>query len=82
VEREKPHPEPYRRAAALLDVAPEACVVFEDSPSGVRAGKAAGCRVLAVPTEHILDPSTVTEPADAAFSSLLEAFHADAWQLP
>ena len=31
----KPHPEPYRAGAALLGLAPEDCLVFEDSPSGV-----------------------------------------------
>jgi sugar-phosphatase len=48
VERGKPDPEPYRRGAELLGFRPEECVVVEDAPSGVMAGKAAGCRVLAV----------------------------------
>jgi sugar-phosphatase len=48
VERGKPDPEPYRRGAELLGFRPEECVVVEDAPSGVGAGKAAGCRVLAV----------------------------------
>ncbi|MGB7265741.1 MAG: HAD family hydrolase [Terracidiphilus sp.] len=43
----KPHPEPFLAGAALLDVAPQDCVVFEDSPSGVKAGRAAGCTVVA-----------------------------------
>jgi HAD superfamily hydrolase (TIGR01509 family) len=45
----KPHPEPYLRAAHLLGVEPAACVVVEDSPTGARAGVAAGMRVLAWP---------------------------------
>ena len=45
----KPHPEPYLTAAAALDVHPHACVVLEDSPSGVASGEAAGCAVVAVP---------------------------------
>ena len=48
----KPHPEPYRRGAAALGVAAEQCLVIEDAPAGVAAGKAAGCRVLAVETTH------------------------------
>jgi HAD superfamily hydrolase (TIGR01509 family) len=45
----KPNPEPYLRAAHLLGVEPAACVVVEDSPTGARAGVAAGMRVLAWP---------------------------------
>jgi mannitol-1-/sugar-/sorbitol-6-phosphatase len=52
VERGKPDPEPYRRGAELLGFRPEECVVVEDAPSGVEAGKAAGCRVLAVLGTH------------------------------
>ncbi|MEY4744810.1 MAG: hypothetical protein RL272_755 [Candidatus Parcubacteria bacterium] len=48
----KPDPAPYRLAAALLDVAPSRCVAFEDSPSGVRSARAAGCAVFAVPHAH------------------------------
>jgi sugar-phosphatase len=48
VERGKPDPEPYRKGAELLGFLPEECVVVEDAPSGVGAGKAAGCRVMAV----------------------------------
>jgi sugar-phosphatase len=52
VERGKPDPEPYRRGAGLLGFGPPECVVVEDAPSGVGAGKAAGCRVLAVLGTH------------------------------
>jgi len=45
----KPHPEPYRKAAALLGVKPANCLAFEDSPTGVRSAVAAGCRTIAVP---------------------------------
>jgi sugar-phosphatase len=44
----KPDPEPYLRGAEVLGVKAEDCVVFEDAPSGVRAGVAAGCRVVGV----------------------------------
>ncbi|WP_432563452.1 HAD family hydrolase [Kineococcus sp. SYSU DK003] len=49
VERGKPAPDPYLRAASLLGVDPADCVVLEDSPTGVASGEAAGCRVLACP---------------------------------
>lgn len=48
----KPDPEPYRRGAELLGLHPGQCIVVEDAPSGVSAGLAAGCRVLAVLGTH------------------------------
>jgi len=42
VRRGKPHPDLFLKAAATLGVAPSDCVVIEDSPTGVIAGKAAG----------------------------------------
>lgn len=50
VHRGKPDPEPYQKGAALLQLLPADCVVIEDAPSGTRAAKAAGARVLAVRT--------------------------------
>ncbi|GAB3470364.1 HAD family hydrolase [Kineococcus endophyticus] len=49
VERGKPAPDPYLRAAELLGVDPADCVVVEDSPTGVASGEAAGAHVLACP---------------------------------
>jgi sugar-phosphatase len=46
----KPDPEPYIKGAALLGVPASKCVVFEDAPAGIRAGKAAGALVIALPT--------------------------------
>jgi sugar-phosphatase len=48
----KPHPAPYFAGAALLGFAPEECVVFEDSASGVAAGCAAGCIVVGTTFSH------------------------------
>ena len=48
----KPDPACYRLAAQRLDLDPRACVVVEDAPSGVAAGKAAGMTVIAVTTTH------------------------------
>jgi sugar-phosphatase len=52
VTRGKPHPEPFLTGAALLGVAPRECVVFEDSSSGAKAGRAAGCTVVATTFSH------------------------------
>jgi sugar-phosphatase len=52
VKKGKPDPEPYRRGAELLKARPEDCLVVEDAPSGVRAGVAAGCRVVGVLGTH------------------------------
>lgn|SRR5882762_2965330 len=46
----KPHPEPYLKAASALGYPASDCVVVEDVPAGIRAGKAAGARVIAFPT--------------------------------
>ncbi|HEY5834783.1 HAD family hydrolase [Streptomyces sp.] len=50
VTRTKPHPEPYLTAAARLGADPAACVVVEDTPTGVASAEAAGCQVIAVPS--------------------------------
>lgn len=46
----KPHPEPYQKAASALGFPPTECVVMEDAPAGIRAGTAAGAKVIAVTT--------------------------------
>jgi mannitol-1-/sugar-/sorbitol-6-phosphatase len=46
----KPHPEPYQKAASILGLSASDCIVVEDAPAGVRAGKAAGARVIGFPT--------------------------------
>src|SRR5689334_7305466 len=48
VARGKPAPDPYLTPARKLGVAPGRCVVIEDAPAGVAAGRAAGARVIAV----------------------------------
>ncbi|MGV9773706.1 HAD family hydrolase [Streptosporangium sp. NPDC003464] len=47
--RGKPSPDPYLKAAAALGADPAECVAVEDSPAGLTAARAAGCRVVAVP---------------------------------
>jgi sugar-phosphatase len=46
----KPHPDPYLKGASVLGLPPEECVVVEDVPAGIRAGKAAGAKVIAFTT--------------------------------
>lgn len=48
IARGKPDPEVFLRAAHKLGLPPERCVVVEDAPAGVTAGKAAGCAVIAL----------------------------------
>ncbi|WP_298885223.1 HAD-IA family hydrolase [uncultured Serinicoccus sp.] len=50
VERGKPDPAPYREAAARLGVDPACCLVVEDSPAGLRSGRAAGAATLGLLT--------------------------------
>ena len=45
----KPDPEPFLLAAAKLGVAPEACLVFEDTDMGIQAAKAAGMASVKIP---------------------------------
>ena len=50
VENTKPYPEPYLKGARLLALNPEECVVIENAPLGVEAGKSAGMFVIGVTT--------------------------------
>jgi len=50
--RGKPFPDPFILAAENLGYDPANCVVFEDSPSGIKAGVASGATVIAVCTSH------------------------------
>ena len=53
VERPKPAPDIYLRAAELLGIPIERCIVFEDSPAGVTAARAAGGKVVGVQTHPV-----------------------------
>lgn len=66
----KPSPEGYLAAAARLGVEPGRCVVVEDSPAGVAAGRAAGCVVHAVATTHSVGE---LGGADLCFGTLVQA---------
>jgi beta-phosphoglucomutase-like phosphatase (HAD superfamily) len=71
VPRVKPAPDLFLLAALRLGVAPEACLVFEDSRNGILAARAAGMRCVAVPNE-------VTRPLDLGDPDLVLASAADA----
>ena len=63
VKNGKPDPEPYLKGAALLGVPAPECLVLEDAPAGIRAGKAAGALVVAFRTTAT-DPELETAGAD------------------
>jgi sugar-phosphatase len=50
IQQGKPHPEPYLKGASVLGFSAEECIVLEDVPAGVRAGKSARARVIAFTT--------------------------------
>lgn len=52
VEVSKPDPETFTKAARILGVSPEACIVFEDAPKGVEAALNAGMRSVVLTTMH------------------------------
>jgi HAD superfamily hydrolase (TIGR01509 family) len=60
VDEPKPRPEPYLRAAGLLGVDPTRSIAIEDSPTGILAAEAAGCVVIAVPSEVEITPAPTT----------------------
>jgi HAD superfamily hydrolase (TIGR01509 family) len=64
VERPKPFPDIYLKCAELLKTDPGHCVVFEDSPTGIEAGRAAGMRLVAVETTPTRFPAVDLEVAD------------------
>lgn len=53
VERGKPAPDPFLEAARRLGVNPEDCLVFEDSPTGIEAARAAGMQYVFVPSAGV-----------------------------
>ncbi|MCQ9427420.1 HAD-IA family hydrolase [Pseudomonas sp. LJDD11] len=75
----KPAPDIFLRAAERLGVAPGDCLVFEDSPFGVTAAKAAGMLAVAIPDPNM--PTDRYHHADLVLGSLSEAPLAQ-WGLP
>lgn len=75
----KPAPDIFLTAARRLGVAPEHCLVFEDSPFGVTAAKAAGMTAIAIPDPAMADSKFAH--ADGILRSL-KGFHPAACGLP
>ena len=48
----KPNPEVFLKAASLLQVKPEQCIVFEDAPKGVESAYNAGMKAIVITTMH------------------------------
>lgn len=64
VAHKKPHPEPYLKAMAYLDVDPANTIVIDDSPTGIAAGVASGAYVLG------FEGSEVVQDTSAAYERL------------
>lgn len=67
----KPSPEIFEFAAKSLDLSSDYCLVFEDAPNGIVAAKAAGMKVLTVPSSYCKWNPTFSE-ADIQLTSLEE----------
>ncbi|XP_022927266.1 bifunctional riboflavin kinase/FMN phosphatase isoform X1 [Cucurbita moschata] len=75
----KPSPEIFLEAAKRLNLEPSRCLVIEDSVPGVAAGKAAGMKVIAVPS--LPKKTNLYSSADEVINSLLD-FQPEKWGLP
>ncbi|MEM7384753.1 MAG: HAD family phosphatase [Verrucomicrobiota bacterium] len=75
VENGKPAPDVFLRAAELLGVAPEKCWVIEDAKNGIKAGVAAGMRVIAItnsfPREELSEAEMVVDSYEEIEALLL-----------
>jgi len=63
VSKGKPNPQIFLKAAADMHMRPEDCIVFEDSMAGIKAGNAAGMKVIGITTAHPADklkPTSLT----------------------
>jgi HAD superfamily hydrolase (TIGR01509 family) len=72
VPRGKPAPDVFLEAARRLGVAPARCAVVEDSANGIRAGRAAGMLVVAIPNPHFPPGDEALAEADVVLGSLDE----------
>ena len=72
VERGKPAPDIYLRAAKKINAHAEHCLVVEDALAGIAAAKAANMRVAAIPDRRFVDPATYENQADYVLKGLNE----------
>jgi len=68
--RGKPSPDIFIAAAALIGVAPERCIAFEDAVAGIEAAKAAGCFVIAIPDPRLTADEVAAAKPDIVLKSL------------
>jgi beta-phosphoglucomutase len=66
----KPNPQIYLKSAQALGFDPSNCIVLEDSLSGVKAGKRAGCKVIGITTTHTREELNETDLVIDDFESL------------
>ena len=71
VTKGKPNPDIFLKAAELLHLAPEECLVVEDSPAGIRAAHAAGMKAVLVPDQAAITQEII-EMSDVVLESLLD----------
>jgi HAD superfamily hydrolase (TIGR01509 family) len=72
VGRGKPAPDVYLEAARRLRVDPACAAAIEDSHNGIRAAKAAGMRIVAIPNKHFPPDEDALAQADVVLGSLAE----------
>ena len=72
VARGKPSPDVFLEAARRLDVDASSCAAVEDSASGIRAARAAGMFVVAIPNPAFPPADDALELADLVLDSLAE----------
>ena len=65
----KPHPEPYLKAALLLAVNPEECLVVEDAPAGIQSAHAGGMKAIGITTTF---PAAELREADAVINAMTQ----------
>lgn len=72
INKGKPAPDAFVKTAELLKIAPELCLVLEDSPNGVIAGKSAGMMVYGVNKDKDIYDELKDAGADRVFRTLVE----------
>ena len=70
VKNGKPHPEPYLQGMKKAECTAEQCIVIENAPLGIQAGKAAGCFVIGITTGPIPRDKMFEAGADLVFDSM------------
>jgi len=75
----KPAPDIFVETARRMNALPERCLVFEDSPAGIDAARAAGMYAVAVPDECM---DAAAYPGAHQVLRSLEEFRPGEWKLP